>query len=161
MLANLLATVIVPMAKLESGLGNLPDQVPATDPGYGSVTLGADAREAFLRGLEGATNSPASETGIYSSRSFGTEPKDRSNEIDPDTGKLGPANVLSFVGGVRYGSAPTRLDDSHDVDQPSIAGITGRYSHSTPPGLDSYNDSVARVTVIGRDGAVSSRFLVA
>ncbi len=122
------------------------------DVGYGSATIGAADREELIAGaqLEVAKNLELGNS--KSSRSFGSEPKDRSNDPDLHTGQLGPANVLQFRGGVSFQSAPQELDKSYRVAQPQQEAWNSRISYSSAPVEE---NSVATRLRIGRDGAVS------
>ncbi|MFM1846677.1 MAG: hypothetical protein RL417_151 [Pseudomonadota bacterium] len=144
------------MANLEGGAARHGQSQEIKD--LGSVTLGAADREELIAGAQ--SELAAQELSAGKSRSYGSEPEVVS-DVDLDNGTRGPANVLQFPRGASYQSAPTELDASHDIRDPERAGMTGRYSYSSEPGLESYENSVSRVTVIGRGGEVSSRPLAA
>jgi len=121
------------------------------DVGYGSATIGAADREELIAGaqLEVAKNLELGNS--KSSRSFGSEPKDRSNDPDLHTGQLGPANVRQFPGGVSFQSAPQKLDKSYRVAQPPHVAWNSPISYSSAPVKV---DSVATCLRIGPGGAV-------
>jgi hypothetical protein len=142
-----------PMLKLDVG-ANRQEQDQALEESYGSVTLGAADRAALIADLQ--TDIAPLSFDQQRSRSFGSEPE-VVQDADLDTGVRGPANVFQFRDGASYQSVPQELDKSHHIDQPERDGVTGRFSFATKPGLDSHEDSVGRVLVIGRNGDVSSR----
>lgn len=119
------------------------------DNGYDSATIGSRGREELIAGAQREVAEGLQLRSSKALQSYGSEPKDRSREIDLDTGERGSANVLQFRGGVAFPSSAEALDPSHRIAQPDRAAWNSPFSYSSPPESE---NSVQTRLVISRDG---------